>query len=82
MHLLDGLLRHDKVFVAEALLVLGGWKITTVLRVFVNDLFIRADLPILPFVLFGSWLNGVFIVFGTVRSVILSCAGVAVFAAA
>ena len=64
--LLDRILLHDKFFVAEAHLVLGGWKIITVLRVFVYGLFIRADSPIFPFVLFGGWLNGVFIVFGIV----------------
>ena len=64
--LIDELLRHDKVFVTEARLILGGWKIISVLRVFVNGLFIRANSPILPFILFGSWLNGVFIVFAIV----------------
>ena len=69
---------HDKFFVAEARLILGEWKIFTILRVFVNGLFIRADSPILPFILFGSWLNGVFVVSGIVWSV-FSCVGIAVF---
>ena len=56
--------------------------ITTVLRVFVYGLFIRADLPVFPFVLFGSCLNGIFIVFGIVRSIIFSCACIAVFSTA
>ena len=45
--LIDGLLRHDKVFVVEARLILGRWKIITVLRFFVNGMFIRADSSIL-----------------------------------
>ena len=80
--LLERFLRHDKILVAEAHLLLGERKIITVLRVFVYGLFIRANLLVFPFVLFGSCLNGVFIVFGTVRSVIFSCVGVAVFVAA
>ena len=56
--------------------------ITTVLRVFFYGLFIRADLPIFPIVLFGSLFVGFFCVFGTIRSVVVSCAGVAVSAAA
>ena len=45
-------------------------------------LFVRTSLPIFPIVLFGSLFVGVFYVFGTVRSVVVSCVGVAVFAAA
>ena len=82
MLLLERFLRHDKIFVAEAHLILGEQKIITVLRVFVYNLFIRADLPIFPFVLFGSWLNGVFDVFGIVRSIVFSCAGIALFSTA
>ena len=43
-------------------------------------LFVRANVPIFPFILFGRLLAGIFIVFGIVRSVIVSCAGVAVLA--
>ena len=64
--MLERFLRHDKIFVVEAHLILGEWKIVTVLRVFVFGMFIRANSPIFPFVLFGSWLNGVFIVSGIV----------------
>ena len=64
--LLKRFLRHDVILSAEAHLILGEWKIITVLRVFIYGLFIRADSPVLPFVLFGGWLNGVFIVFGIV----------------
>ena len=64
--LLDRFLRHDKVFIAKAHLVLEEQKVVTVLRVFIRGLFIRASLPIFPFVLFGGWLDGVFIVFGVV----------------
>ena len=80
--LLERFLRHDKVFVAEAHLILGEWKIIVVLRVFVYGLFIRANLPIFPIVLFGFLFIGIFSVLGTVRSVIVSCAGVAILAAA
>jgi len=34
----------------------------------VYGLFIRANLPIFPFPLFGGYLDGVFIIFGIVRS--------------
>ena len=70
--LLERFLKHDKILVAEAHLILGERKIITVLRVFVYGLFIGADSPILPFVLFGGWLNGVFVVFGIVRSIVFS----------
>ena len=76
---LEGFLRHDKVFDAEAHLILGEWKIITVLRVFIYSLFIRANLPIFSTVLFGGWLDGVFLVFGVVRSIVVSHAGIAVF---
>ena len=66
VHLLKRFLRHDKILAAEAQLILEERKIITVLRVFVYDVFIRADSPIFPYVLFGSWLNGVFIVLGNV----------------
>ena len=59
-------LRHDKILVAEAHLILRERKIITILWVFVYGLFIRADSPIFPFVLFEGWLNGVFIVFSIV----------------
>ena len=45
-------------------------------------MFLRARLPVFPFVLFGGWLNGVFIVFDVVQSIVFSCDGVAVFATA
>ena len=77
--LLERFLGHDKVFVTEAHLVLGEWEIIAVLRVFVYGLFIRANLPIFPIVLFGGWLDGVFLVFGVVRSIVVSRAGIAVF---
>ena len=73
---------HDEVFVAVAHLLLGGRMITAILRVFFYGLFVRADLPIFPIVLFGSLFIGFFCVFGTIRSVVVSCAGVGVSAAA
>ena len=77
--LLEGFLRHDKFFVAEAHLILGEWKIITILRVFVYGLFIRANLPIFPIVLFGGWLDGFFFVFDIVWSIVVTRAGIAVF---
>ena len=77
--LLHRVLRHDEVFVAEACLFLGGWMVTIVLRVIFCGLFIRVVLPIVMFLLFGCRTDGVFIVFGVVRSTIFSGAGVAVF---
>ena len=77
--LLERFLRHNKILGAEAHLILGERKIIIVLRVFVYGLLIRANLPVFPFVLFGSWLKGVFIVFGIARTIVFSCAGIAVF---
>ena len=65
--LFGGLSKHDEIFVTEANLVLGERKVVAILRVFVHGLFVRADSPTLLFLLFGGRLNGVFIVFGTVR---------------
>ena len=79
MLLLERFFRHDEFFVAKALLLLREWKIITVLRVFVYDMFIKANLPIFPFLLFGGYLDGVFIIFGIVRSIIFSGARIAVF---
>jgi len=80
--LLERFLRHDNLFIAEAHLILGGWKVITVLRVFICGLFITANLPILLIVLFRVLLDGVFLVFGIVRSIVVSRAGIVVFAAA
>ena len=80
--LLERFLRHDEILIAEALLFLGERKIITVLRVSVYGLFIRANLPILPIVLFRVLLDGVFLVFGIVRSVVFSRDGIVVFAVA
>ena len=77
---LERFLRHDEILVAEALLFLGERKIITVLRVFVYGLFIRADLPVFPFVLFGNCFNEIFIVFGIVRSIVFSGAVLLSFA--
>ena len=43
--LLRRILRHDEVFVAEACLLLGGWTVTIVLRVFFYGLFVWAGMP-------------------------------------
>ena len=82
MLLFKRFLGHDEIHSAEACLILGERKIITVLRVFVYGLFVRANFPIFPIVLFGTLFVGIFSVFGTVRSVTVSCVGVAVFAAA
>ena len=66
--LLERFLRHDKILAAEDLLFLGGWEIIAVLRVSICGLFIRALLPAFLFLLFGFYLNRVFIV----QSVIFS----------
>ena len=75
--LLQRILRHDEVFVAEACLLLGGWTVTIVLRVIFYGLFIRVVLPIVVFPLFGCSSDRVFVVFGVARSTIFSGASVA-----
>ena len=75
-------LRDDEILGAEARRILGEQKIIVVLRVLVCGLFTRANLPIFPFILFGSCVNRVFVVFGTFRGVIFSCAGIAIFTTA
>ena len=42
-------------------------------------MFLRAGLPLLPL---EAWLEGIVFVFGTIRSIIVSCAGIAAFAVA
>ena len=68
MLLFEGCLRHDEVLVAEALIILGGWTVTIVLRVIFYGLFIRVVLPVLVFLLFGCSSGRVFIVFGVAWS--------------
>ena len=80
--LLDGILRHDKFFVAEAHLVFGERHVIVILRVSIHCLFIRASLPILPPGLLQAWLGGIVFVLGLIPSVIVSCAGIAIFAMA
>ena len=77
--LLGGFLWHDEFFIAEACLIFGEREIIVILRIVMCGLFIRANLPIFPIVLFGGWLDGVFFVFDIVRGVVVSCAGIAVF---
>ena len=50
--LLQRILRHDEVFVAEACLLLGGWTVTIILRAIFYGLFIRVVLPVVMFLLF------------------------------
>ena len=80
--LLKRFLRHDEILGAEAHLIFRERKVIVVLRIFVRGLFTRANLPIFPFILFISYFNGVFVVFGTFWSVIFSRVSVAVFIAA
>ena len=82
MLLLDGILRHDKLFVAEAHLVFGEGHVIVVLRVSIHSLFIGANLPIILSGLLEAWLGGIVFVFGTIRSAIVSCAGIAIFSMA
>ena len=70
--LFERVLRHDKILVVEDLLFLGEWEIIAILRVIFYGLFIRVVLPAFLFLLFGSYLNRVFIV----RSVVFSGASV------
>ena len=77
--LLDGILRHDKFFIAEDPFFLGERHVVVVLRIVVHGLFIGTGLPIFPFGLCKTWLGGVFVVFGIIRSIVLSRAGIAVF---
>ena len=41
-------------------------------------MFLRASLPILLLGLLEAWLGGIVFVFGTIRIVVVSCAGIAV----
>ena len=76
--LLQRVLRHDEIFVAEACLLFGGWMVTTVLRVIFYGLFIGVVLPVVMFLLFGCRTDGVFIVFDVPRSAIFSGTSVAI----
>ena len=77
--LLQRILGHDEVFVAEACLLLGGWTVTIVPRVIFYGLLIRVVLPVVMFFLFGCSTDGVFFVFGVAWSTIFSDASVAIF---
>ena len=77
--LLQRILRHDEVFVAEACLLLGGWTVSIVLQVIFYGLFIRVILPVVVFLLFGCSSDRVFVVFDVARSAIFFGASVAIF---
>ena len=64
--LLKRFFRHDEILGAEAHLILRERKVIVVLRIFIRVLFTRANLPIFPFILVISCINGVFAVFGIV----------------
>ena len=75
--LLQRILRHDEVFVAEARLLLGGWMVTVILRVIFYGMFVSVVLPTVVFLL-GCSPGRVFTVFGIAWSTIFSGASVAV----
>ena len=77
--LLQRVLRHDEIFVAEACLLFGGWTVTIVPRVIFYGLLIRVVLPVVMFLLFGCGTDRVFIVFGVAWSTIFSSTSVAIF---
>ena len=62
--MLQRILGHDEVFVAEGCLPFGGSTVTIVLRVIFYGLFIRVVLPVVMFLLFGCSSDRVFVVFG------------------
>ena len=64
--LLDGILRHDKFFVAEAHLVFGGRHIVIVLKVSARRLFVWADLPMFLFSLLEGGLIRIVFLFGAI----------------
>src|SRR3954469_7363678 len=77
MLLFDGILWHDEFIVVEACLVSGGRHIIVILNLSVCRSLMRAGFSIL---LCRILMEGVF--FGAIRSRIISCAGITVFALA
>ena len=72
-----GFLWDDKVFVAEANILFEDWHIVVVFRIFVIGVF-GVVLTLFPFILFGCGLDGVFGIFGIIRSLIVSGAGITI----
>ena len=79
MPLLEGFLWHDEVFVAEALILFRGWEVVAILRILILKRIIGVNLPFLPIIMFRCWFDGGIGVFGVLRSVNVSGAGIAVF---
>ena len=73
---------YAELVVAEANLVFGGGHVVVLLRISVRRLFVWADLPVFLLGLFEGRLIGVVFIFGAIRIVFVSCAGIAVLAAA
>ena len=76
--LLYRILRHAELVVAKANLVFGGRHVAVLLRVSVHLLFAWADLLIFLLGLLKGWLIRVVFLFGTIRIVFVSWAGIAV----
>ena len=75
---LYGILRIAEFIVTEAHLVFGGRHIVVILQVSVCCLFIWANLPVFLFGLLEGRLIGIVFIFGTIRIVFVSSAGIAV----
>ena len=76
--LLYGVLRHAELVVAKANLVFRGGHVVVFLWIPVRRLFVWDVLPVFLFGLLQGRLVGVVFIFGTVRMVFISSAGIAV----
>ena len=76
--LLRRVLGHAELVIAEANLVFGGGHVVVLLRISVCCLFIWADLPVFLLGLLEGRLIGVVFIFGTIWTVFVSWAGIAV----
>ena len=79
MFLFGRLLMHDEIFVAEAHIVHGEWRVVAILRALVPDGIVEVDLPIFQIILLECWLDRSFLVFGVLQSIIVPGAGIAIF---
>ena len=75
--LVEGFLLDNEVFIAVANLLFGLWHVVADLRIFVVSVY-GAIFTLFPFILFGCGLDGVFGIFGIVRSLIISGAGISI----
>ena len=62
----EGFLWHDEFFIAEALVLFGDWYVVTILRILIPDRLIGVNLSLLPIILLGRRLGGVFVIFGII----------------